>query len=629
MPPIRRRARGTFASEADRSNLGRSTTVLVTGGKPVPVEHASSSTWTPTTSLELVAWLAVAAVAVGVRALNLDGAPLQSNESALAMESWRIFQRTGLSVSSAPLLIYANTLIFLMLGASDATSRLLPMVAGTLVALSPVAFRSRLGRLGSLVAAMALATSPTLIVASRQVDSTSLSLLLALGLVFVCTSERLDLKPRLMYLGAFLLALLPTSGPAAFPLLLILGGYVVTSIRRGEVSPNSDRENPTDPAMSAGTISVLSRLRARPAAARGALLVGGLAYVVVSTGLGTNPIGLGDAISGPLGIWLAGLAGNGSRGLVSLPMLLLAYEPFSAVFGIVGGIFAIRQKSRRFDEFLVWWAGGAIGLYALTTGFHPTWFAIAVVPLGFLAGLASESLARSLAHQTSWRPIALFVALGLSFLGSTLIAASNLSLPDPNVPPEILVLPALAIAILVTTFAWQQGWEMTWAGITVVGLVAMLTLNVHAAMMLNPGSSLNPAEAFVGTATSPDIRTLSTDVSTVVNELQIGRQLEGRPVTDSIEIATPVAAPLAWYLRQFPQALVVNTIDDAPAVAIVPAQAKAPRGAYAGETFQIASAAPLPGLQLKDLVRWWLYRQPSTQTDEYVKVFVKTQLGRP
>jgi hypothetical protein len=73
----------------------------------------------------------------------------------------------------------------------------------------------------------------------------------------------------------------------------------------------------------------------------------------------------------------------------------------------------------------------------------------------------------------------------------------------------------------------------------------------------------------------------------------------------------------------------VPSVDDAPAVAIVAAQTKAPRGAYAGETFQLSSSASLPGVNWKEIARWWLYRESPDETNTYVKVFVKTQLARP
>src|SRR5205823_2468326 len=155
------------------------------------------------------------------------------NESAIALDSWKIVQRTGLTIAPSPLLIYANALIVLVLGATDATVRLLPMVAGCLVALSPLAFRSRIGRLGALIAGITLATSPTLIVASRQVDSTMISLALAIALVILVTSGEPGRAPNRLYLAAGVLALLLMSGPTAFSLLIILGGFALVVSRRG------------------------------------------------------------------------------------------------------------------------------------------------------------------------------------------------------------------------------------------------------------------------------------------------------------------------------------------------------------------------------------------------------------
>ena len=50
-------------------------------------------------NVEVIAWLAVSAVAVGLRFLNLDGNPLQPSEAGLAMDSWRILRGTGVHLA--------------------------------------------------------------------------------------------------------------------------------------------------------------------------------------------------------------------------------------------------------------------------------------------------------------------------------------------------------------------------------------------------------------------------------------------------------------------------------------------------------------------------------------------------
>jgi len=88
----------------------------------------------------------VAAVALAIRLLNVDGNPLQPAESILAMDSWRIVHQQGVVIGPAPLLIYLNALLFLMLGATDAVARGVSVWAGWLVVVSPYLLRRRIGR---------------------------------------------------------------------------------------------------------------------------------------------------------------------------------------------------------------------------------------------------------------------------------------------------------------------------------------------------------------------------------------------------------------------------------------------------------------------------------------------------
>jgi uncharacterized protein (TIGR03663 family) len=579
------------------------------------------------TRIEIIAWIAIGAIALGARALNLDGAPLQPDESVQALNSWSIVQRTGLTLGAHPLLIYANALIFLVAGATDATARLLPMIAGFFTALSPLAFRSKLGRGGAAIAGLALAISPTLVLTSRSVDSVALSLAFGVGLVAACLAYQRERRAAYLYAAILLVIGLLASGPVGPQLALIFGAYALTEGTRGAAtarsgalaSAESSEQKSRAPSFEvAGIDSSTSKRLA---------VFAGISYAVASTGFGTNPSGLGDALAGPIGGWLAGFGQEGPHALAVLAAMVLAYEPLTVLFGI-GGFVRAHRGGRPFEQFLAWWAAGGVLLFIVAGRNHLTWISMAIVPLAMLAGTAIARLAPAVMASETRKPLALFALLGLSFVYTIFIALGNVTLPEPNVPTSVLAAPVLALALLAVTFAWRFGWPLTGVATSATAFVLCLVLSVHAMMLLNPGGSLNAAEAPVGVATSPDVRTLADQVSTVLNELHIARQLEGLPVSETVEVAEPYDRPLAWYLRQWRQTQVVASVDDAPAVAIQSFQAKPPRGAYAAQTFQLSTAAPLPSLNAVEMVRWWLYREAPGATETYVKVFVKTQLAR-
>jgi uncharacterized protein (TIGR03663 family) len=626
MPSTRRRSRAAAPTTPVREVAVVAAAVAVEDRLAVP-EAARPNASADRIPSETLVWIGIAVLAIGARALNLDGAPLSASESGLALDSWNIVQRTGLDLGGHPLLTYANALAFLVLGATDATARVVPLFAGVMIALSPLAFRNRLGLIATAVAGIALATSPTLIFASRTVDSTSLAVVFAVGIVAAwCRWLERPRRPAFLYLSVALLVGLLTSGPAAVPIVAIFVVYALSQAGRLNAAvPSTSPAEPSD----VDSLGLVDRWPVvglgRPALARLAIF-GVVLYSVVATGFGTNLTGLGDALAEPIGGWLAAI---GPSALPLLALVLLAYEPLIAIFGIAGIVHALRGGRRDpFDIFLVYWAIAGLALGAVSGAGHPIWFSIALVPLALLAGRAVEVMVPAILDGSYRLPLALFAILGLSFCFTLFIALGNVTLPEPNVPTSVLAAPVLAIAILVTSFAYRYGWPLTGVATAATGFILLLVLSFHAAMLLNPGGALNPAEAFVGTGTSPDARTLASDVSTVLSELHIARQLEGLSVSESVEVMQPFDEPMAWYLRQWSQTTSVASIDDAPGLAIESAQAKPPRGAYAGETFQISSSAPLPSLDFNQIARWWLYREPPSATSTFVRAFVKTQLAR-
>src|SRR5262249_51460669 len=151
----------------------------------------------------------------------------ESSEGALAMASWNVLHQTAAPLGPSPLLVYANVLLFLALGASDAVARALPMLAGTFVAMAPLALRRQLGRVGALAPAVILATSPTLLLASRTVDPTMLVLAFGVGLVLCALGYARSRRPSYLYGAGILLALLLVTGALAYDVLIVLLGFVV------------------------------------------------------------------------------------------------------------------------------------------------------------------------------------------------------------------------------------------------------------------------------------------------------------------------------------------------------------------------------------------------------------------
>lgn len=619
MPPTRRRMRPPVVTSPGRADQSPRALVPPPRPAPRPPRPAPRARAPSAGSIELFAWIAVSCFALAVRLLNLDGNPLQPAESVVALDSWNIAQHLGVQLGASPVLVYANALLFVSLGATDGVARALPMFAGFVTAIFPVFLRRELGRVGALSAALILATSPTLIFASRSVDPTSLTLAFSLIFLLATLEYGRAKRVRFLYVASIVGALILMSGPPAYTMVVVLVGYLVAN-PIGELRPLVGIATDVDPMADREVVALRQALK-------GPLIAFALTIAIVGTGLGTNLEGFGDALTGPLGRWFSSLGGVSLSSLVVLPTLLLAYELLALVFGVIGVLFAVRGR-RSIEGFFVWWAVVAAALFLIGDGSHPTWAAFIVTPLAVLAGRAIEELFPRIVVLEHRRDFAIFAAVVLSLFATVLIAAGNATLPEPNVPRWAAAMPVLAIIAFFICFALWSNLQSALTALAAVGLVALVGINVHASMLLNPGGPLNPAETFTGTTTSPDIRTMAADINTTMNELHIARQLEAKQVTDTVEIVSTFANPVAWYLRDWRQAQVVSSVGDSPAVAVEAADAKAPSGAYAGELFEVTTTARRPALDPIELVRWWLYRQAPSQTGTYVKVFIKTQLGQ-
>lgn len=589
----------------------------------IPVSAAPTTEWGDAARLEAVSWITIAVVAVALRLINLDGNPLQAAEATLAMDSWRILQGQGIVIGPSPLLIYANVILFFALGATDAVARAVPMLVGSAVALSPFFLRGTLGRVGALAAALILATSPSLIYASRSVDGAMLAVGAALALVLLLARYLMARRPRDLALAGGTAALMLLSGPAAYVILIpFLGFAAACAWEWGDQQRPKAAEVAADPAgWLSRSASLDSLLRSGPDRRRFAIAFGGV-FVIVATGLGSYVPGFGIALAMPLGLWAAGFGAFGSVPLTLFPSILIAYEPLALAAGLGGALLTFRS-GRLFSSFLVWWAAVGLVCLILSGGRTPHWIASVIVPLALLGGYAFDRLPPLLRAPERRRALLVGGPLLLSLAVTTLIALSNVTLTVPNVPVWTVALPPLAMICLVGFFVgWENGRSAA-AVVIAAAVIGLLILQIHAALLLNPGRPLNPGELFVGTATSPDVQALARQVALIQDEFIIAQKNEGRPVTSDIQILSPYADLVAWYLHDRPGVRPVTTIDGAPAIAVVGAADPAPRGAYAGQIFQLATATGPRAATLGELGRWWLYHQGPTIETTSVKVFVK------
>ena len=149
--------------------------------------------------------------AFGFRLWDLGSRAMHHDESLHAYNAYQILQGRGYDyapVLHGPFQFFGMALTFFLTGgASDTSARILPALFGGVLALLPLAFRGRLGRLGALLASALIAFSPALLYYSRFAREDIYAAVFSLGII-ICIWRYIDeKKPHYLYISAVLLAL--------------------------------------------------------------------------------------------------------------------------------------------------------------------------------------------------------------------------------------------------------------------------------------------------------------------------------------------------------------------------------------------------------------------------------------
>ena len=175
---------------------------------------------------EAVGYFALAVAGLGMRLWDLGTRAMHHDESLHALYSWKLATGEGYAhnpMMHGPLQFQANAALFFTLGDSDLTARILYAFMGTALILMPLLFRSRLGRLGALFAAVLLTVSPAMLYYSRFARNDILMAVWTFGLV-ICMWRYFDEgRNRYLYISAALLAFMFATKESAYLVVGMLG----------------------------------------------------------------------------------------------------------------------------------------------------------------------------------------------------------------------------------------------------------------------------------------------------------------------------------------------------------------------------------------------------------------------
>ncbi|RLC81409.1 MAG: hypothetical protein DRJ03_20220 [Chloroflexi bacterium] len=509
-------------------------------------------------TIETALWILVALVALALRLSHLDAAPLNEHEAREAMLAWRAVTGQGMPQGDySPLFFVLNALLFTLCGSSDAIARLWPALLGSALPLAPLLFRRRIGRVSALAAGLYLTFSPTALVAARQLDGAGVAVLGGLlflgGLVsFVDTHNHSWLT-----LSAVGLALAVTSSPSAYGLLLtlVLAWLILTWLQ-----PDHALHLPFDASRFFLTFSI--------------------AALAFSTGLGWNPAGLG-ATGDLLLAWVTRF-GAALNPAASPLTILTVYEPLVLTFGL-GGLAWVIRREHRLGALLGLWAGLGVLLLSLTPGRTPLDTLWIILPLAMLAGVAVESLARSLRERGDWFSEGIYIPVMLVLWVHAYLVLTRYAARGEQTDLFLFLLVLALQVLLGTMFALAMRPVAALRAAAVSIGVVLLAVTLSAGWGVARVRPADPRETLLRAPTAIEVRDL------VQTLRELSWRETGMATTLPLVFEAAPDSVLAWYLRDFSAARRVESLaaEETGLVLVTSRRdlALSADGEYAGQDF--------------------------------------------
>ena len=563
-------------------------------------------------SLEHGLYALAFALALSVRLINLNAAPLSDFEANWALQALQVARGEMLILDPQPAYSLLTGALFFLFESSNALARFLPVLAGSGLVLLPVFFRRLLGQQAALIFAFGLAFDPGLVAISRLAGGPAFALsfgLLALGWWYVG-------QP---FWAAIFGAVALLSGPSVLIgalgliLALVVGrwlknyGLLDWLEQRGFVTLNeakglttNQEEMPRNAQHDISDASPESKVSDHTQGTRRQVLWAGLAtFIIVGTLFFRYPQGLSAFVS-TLPVYLRGwlplaaLTPSWTPALLLL-VALIVYQPLALVFGTLaaGRAWLLRNS---LGKWLSVWAGVALLLNLLYPARQVTDLGWVLVPLWALA-------AQEISRYVGARPLdfaigdvlatvgqagLIFILLILGWLNFT-----GLTIPSPD--PEaarlrwlliggVLVLGALATMLVGLGWSAEVALKgLAWGGLLGLGL---FVLGAAFGVTRFRQSSME-GELWTPLPVAGQAAQLLESLGDLAEWRHGYRNV--LDITAIVRGGAEAMPSLRWALRDFSSAQYVDVLDQSssPSVVIAPEDQPEPSLAlsYRGESF--------------------------------------------
>lgn len=545
-------------------------------------------------TLENIAFLAALLLAFGVRLAALEKLPLIDSEAELALQALSVAEGNRVQLAAQPGYILPTALLFYLFESSITLARLIPALAGGLLAFAPFLYRRQLGRFPALLLAFFLAIDPGLVAVSRQAGGA----MLTVSFTFFALGFWLN---RRMLPAGILSGLALLGGPALWPGLLIL--LVIWLIWP---------RNTFDTNM---TISTADR-RLAAIAALATVFVVGTQFFTIPTGL--------SAAAGSLPEYLRSWV-KSSDVPATLPLLALVFYSLPGLLaGVWGALFGL-LKSESIDRALAAALVVSILLIVLNPGRQ-------VVDLVWTLPLMWALAARQAARLLPLGDQDLLPALAQAVLSFVLVVFAWMNfaavyMPSPGNSESLVRLAAVAGALmllLLSSLLMGVGWSwlsmrtgLAW------GLGAALLLFMISAGANATGLTGSPGMEMWQTGGGAENATL---VSRTVGDLAMWQHGD-RQITD-VTVAGVQSPALRWALRDIREVTLVDYLPvEAQASVVITQQQDSLSlvNPYRGQDFSWDEQVQWSAMKLEDWFVWLLARQAPTSQSTIV-VWARTDI---
>lgn len=555
----------------------------------------------PRLTVEVALYGLILLTALVLRLGALDARLMETQEADHAWQAWQFVNSGEPAGSYSPALFTGQVFLFALFGASDATARLWPALAGSAMVLLPWFLRSRLGRIGALATSLILAVSPTLVYSARNGDGAMLLTACMLGTMVLWLAYQQTKNQGAVWAIAVLDAIAFLADPRVISVLIVQGlAWAVEKFVFGRDLFETDPQQPADPS--------------HPIDWRRFALVLGVTLLLLATALTLNPRGLGMWGDFPAQ-WIAHLRPvvNGQPWTFPLSALVL-YEPLLLVFGTIGAIDLVRRKEPA--SILVWMALGLVLAALISGGRSAGDVGLFCALLAFPAGRAIDNLATSWKNGARLEREGLFFVVALvliAYLGlETSLYARALYIVRPEAN-QFLWLWLLAITLIVVLSGLFLAWfgtAPTWRAAGGVLIVVLLLITFSSSVGLNFRRANDPREPHVRTASYQGI----SDVLKVMSSLSWQRA--DYPISMPVTVETSLGPLWRWYLRDWEVVTFADTLTaqvQTPMVLTSAEQTSPTLGdQYTGQDFVIRRWWQPNLLEKQDALSWLLYRKSVT-----------------